>query len=222
MNRRDALKKTALFMGYAVSASTVAAVLNGCKADTTTTPTGWQPSFLSTDQFNLVSDLAEAILPKTDTPGAKDVFVDRFIDEVLNTYQTKKVRDRFMAGLDAFQKECTETNGKGFSDCTPEQQHSILTKYDKETKAIVDKLDAEYEPERQAMIKANEKKTQRNNGYIMEEKRPFFALLKEMTMVGYFTSELVGKEVLNYDPIPGAYDGCTPMPANGRIWSYKS
>ena len=43
-----------------------------------------------------------------------------------------------------------------------------------------------------------------------------FGLLRSMTVLGYFTSEQVGKNVLNYDPVPGAYDGCVPIEKVGR------
>jgi gluconate 2-dehydrogenase gamma chain len=43
-----------------------------------------------------------------------------------------------------------------------------------------------------------------------------FALLRSTTVLGYFTSEVVGKNVLHYDPVPGAYDGCVPIDQVGR------
>ena len=43
-----------------------------------------------------------------------------------------------------------------------------------------------------------------------------FALLRSVTILGYFTSEQVGKNVLHYDPVPGAYDGCVPIDQVGR------
>jgi hypothetical protein len=43
-----------------------------------------------------------------------------------------------------------------------------------------------------------------------------FGLLRSVTILGYFTSEQVGKNVLHYDPVPGAYDGCVPIDQVGR------
>ena len=43
-----------------------------------------------------------------------------------------------------------------------------------------------------------------------------FELLRQATILGYFTSEPVGKNVLHYDPVPGAYDGCVPIDQVGR------
>ena len=50
-----------------------------------------------------------------------------------------------------------------------------------------------------------------------QEKDPSsFGLLRSVTILGYFTSETVGKQVLHYDPVPGAYDGCIPIEQVGR------
>ena len=43
------------------------------------------------------------------------------------------------------------------------------------------------------------------------QSREHFLRVRELTIVGYFTSETVGKTVLHYDPIPGRYDGCIPL-----------
>ena len=43
-----------------------------------------------------------------------------------------------------------------------------------------------------------------------------FGLLRSVTVLGYFTSEPVGKNVLHYDPVPGRYDACVPIDQVGR------
>lgn len=50
-----------------------------------------------------------------------------------------------------------------------------------------------------------------------EISQAFFRLVRELTIVGYFTSELVGKTVLHYDPVPGRYDGCIPISEVGNV-----
>jgi gluconate 2-dehydrogenase gamma chain len=51
------------------------------------------------------------------------------------------------------------------------------------------------------------------------EKSPdggFFGLIRSATVLGYFTSEAVGRNVLHYDPVPGRYEGCIPIEQVGR------
>lgn len=53
-----------------------------------------------------------------------------------------------------------------------------------------------------------------------KQEKTFFHLMKELTVVGYFTSETVGRNVLHYDPVPGRYDGCVPISEVGnRLWT---
>ena len=80
IDRREALRKTALMMGAAISASAFAGLMQGCK---TTPELTYVPRFFNEDQGRLVMEVAEIIIPKTDTPGAKDVGVPGFIDTML-------------------------------------------------------------------------------------------------------------------------------------------
>jgi len=102
MDRREAIKRTALLMGGVVSASAIAGVLNGCAAKPSI---DWKPVFLSKDQANIVSEIAEIIIPKTDTPGAKETGVPAFIDLMLKEVYAKEDQDRFLAGLKAFDED---------------------------------------------------------------------------------------------------------------------
>ena len=191
MTRREAIQRTALMMGYTISASAMVGVLNGCQAERTPV---WAPSFLSEEQGAAVMQIADRLLPKTETPGAIDVGVPEFIDKMLEGYYNEEEKQLFLDGLSQLDKDCMTAYKNNFADCTTEQQNEILQQLD------------------QAAFDARQKG---------DRKPSFFPLLKEMTFLGYFTSEIVGTEVLNYDPIPGNYDGCIPMSEveNGRTWS---
>jgi hypothetical protein len=47
--------------------------------------------------------------------------------------------------------------------------------------------------------------------------KTFFHQIKELTVVGYFTSEIVGRTVLHYDPVPGRFQGCVPISEVGNV-----
>lgn len=124
INRREALKHTALILGYAVSASTVAAVMNGCTP--TTEAEKWTPKVLNVPQADLVAEIAECILPKTDTPGAKDVMVQSFIDEVLGGFMAPEGVEMFIAGLDAITLKSLNEHQKAFVDLEESQKVEML------------------------------------------------------------------------------------------------
>lgn len=190
IDRREALRKTALMMGAAISASAFAGLMQGCK---TTPELTYVPQFFSEDQGRLVMEVAEIIIPKTDTPGAKDVGVPGFIDTMLNDCYKKEDQDRFLAGLTAFDEEAKKAYGDSFIYCKPEQQVELVKKTH----------DA-------AIAKAKENK---------ETKRPFILMTKELTLLGFFTSEPGATQVLQYQAVPGAYHGCVPLSEVGKTWA---
>jgi hypothetical protein len=192
IDRREALRKTALLMGAAVSASALSGILQGCKAAPELTYT---PSFFTEDQARIVMEVAEIIIPKTDTPGAKDAGVPGFIDIMLKDCYKKEDQDRFIAGLATFDEEAKKVYGDSFIYCKPEQQVELVTK----THAA-------------ALAEAKENK---------EAKRPFILMAKELTLLGFFTSEPGATQVLQYIAVPGSYKGCIPLAeaGNGKTWA---
>lgn len=182
MNRREALKRTALFMGGALSSSAIAGVLQGCKAQP---DLNWQPKFLTEDQARITATVAERIIPKTDTPGAQDAGVPEFIDLMLNDIYTEEEKQRFAAGLDQLEKDSQETYDDSFVDLEPTQQDELLKKYE----------------------------AQKSDD---PENKPFFAMAKELTMLGFFTSEVGATQFLQYVSVPGKYEGCIPVEEAGE------
>jgi gluconate 2-dehydrogenase gamma chain len=190
IDRREALRKTALMMGAAISASALAGLMQGCK---TTPELTYVPKFFSEDQGRLVMEVAEIIIPKTDTPGAKDVGVPGFIDTMLKDCYKKEDQDRFLEGLLAFDEEAKKAYGDSFIYCEPEQQVELVKKTH----------DA-------AVAEAKENR---------EAPRPFILMTKELTLLGFFTSEPGATQVLQYVAVPGAYHGCVPLAEVGKTWA---
>jgi hypothetical protein len=188
IDRREALKKTALLMGAALSASSIAAIMNGCKS---APELNYKPQFFNEDQARLVAEVAEIFIPKTDTPGAKDVGVPSFIDIVLKDCYKQEERDRFLAGLTEFDEDAKKTYGDSFIYCDPEKQIELVKKYNEA--AISGKVNP----------------------------RPFILMAKELTLLGFFTSQPGAEQVLQYEAVPGAYKGCLPLSeaGNGKTWA---
>lgn len=193
MDRREAIRRTALLMGGAVSAPAIVGILKGCKAKPTL---DWKPSFLSDEQGVLVSQVAEIIIPKTDTPGAKDVGVPGFIDQLLKEVYSKEEQDKFLAALKEFNDASVKDQGDPFIELNAEKQTAFVN--------------AQHE----AAVKAQKETSP-------APPRPFILMMKELTMLGYFTSKPGATEVLQYDPVPGAYKGCIPLSeaGNGKTWA---
>jgi len=188
MDRREALKYTALSLGTALSASATAALLQGCS-----TPTGpdWSPQTVSPDQAYFLEEVAETLLPATDTPGARDAGVAPFIDQLFTDWASAKSRQLFTVGIDQLRQALREKSGTDFTRLGKERRTAVLAEFNRE--ALTEEVSAE---------------------------QTFWLELKGNIISAYFSAQLIGTEVLAYDPIPGAYEGCIPLVENGgRAWS---
>lgn len=196
MNRRDTIKSSALFLGYAVSTATLSEAFMACSQEA---KLDWKPTFLTNNQAASIAEIAETILPKTKTPGAKELGVPQFIDKMLKDLLSEEEQKDFVGGLEKLEENCEKAYGKSFVECTPEQRKEFLTKLDAEAEKLP--------PSVWGIRLAPPSPT------------PFFRRVKELTLLGYFTSQKIGKEVLGYDPIPGKYIACMPLTLGMNAWN---
>lgn len=189
MDRREALKRIGVLLGGTVSLPLVNAVLSGCEP----AEAPWDPRTLSKAQNEIIQTITEMIIPRTETPGANDVRVNRFIDMILSDWAEDEDRVRFLEGFTQLSERCQKNYGKEFLDMDGKQQLELLANLDKEgVEARLNDVDV--------------------------KDLPFFALVKEMTLVGYYTSEAGATQELTYKPVPIYYDGCVPVEDVGRTW----
>ena len=198
MNRRTALKNTALFLGYAVSAGTLSEVFLSCAA--AQGGKRWKPVFLTKAQAATIAEMAETILPRTNTPGAKDIGVPQFIDKMLKESLSPEEQRDFMAGLAKFEADCQAGYGKPFTACDQTQREAYLLK--------LDRASGKYGHSFWGITLANP-----------SNPNLFFRRMKALTLLGYYTSQRVGQEILSYDPLPGVFQGCIPLSEVGNSWN---
>jgi gluconate 2-dehydrogenase gamma chain len=187
MDRRSALKSVSILVGGALSSGAIAALVSGCKTDTSD---GWVARFFTADQVKLFSEAAETIMPKTDTAGAKELMIERWVDSFLFDVRTEEYQKNVVKGLDAIEAASQKDNKKSFVDASPEKRTATLMALDKE--------------------RANHKG---------EGAHPFH-FVKEMVITAYFSTKVGVTEVLQYNPNPGKYIGCMPLAeaGNGKTW----
>ncbi len=200
MNRREAIQKAALTLGYAISASAAFGVLQGCKAKPDLV---YKPDFFTDDQALTISELAEIILPKTTTPGAKDVGVPGFIDDLLKQVYTKEQQENFLKELFAFDEEAKKDYGDNFGLLKKEDQLAFVKK--KHDEAM-----SSDEAKRPAGFRNYSKN---------KDEVPFILTVKELTLLGFFTSEPGATQVLQYNQVPGPFQGCVPLEKVGKAWA---
>ena len=185
IDRREALRRTAMLLGGVLSAPTIAGVLAGC--DSRSIDGKWRA--LTSEQGELVATIAEHIIPETDTPGAGAAGVHRFIDKMLAGHYPAENRERVLEGLEDFDASAERACGRAFIRCSPDEQRAMLTRIDQEA----------FAPERR--------------------EPHWFRTIKELTVVGYYTSEMGATQELRHVAVPGRFDGCVPLDQIGRTWA---
>jgi hypothetical protein len=193
VNRRDAVKAIGVLLGTAVTPSVARAVGAGYRAPAP----GAAYRVLTPQQGELLAALAEHIIPTTDTPGARAARVDAFIDGLLADIFSADERALFLAGLTDVDTRTNAAHGMTFLKATPVQQVGLLTSMQQEAITPTGRPRPQGRP----------------------EPRAFFPWLKELTLVGYYTSEIGASQELKYVHVAGRYDGDVPYRRIGRAYS---
>jgi hypothetical protein len=176
MDRRKALQNVALLLGGSIVGGTVF-LQSGCK------PSAKKVNALfDEDQVKYLDEVAETIIPKTDTPGAKEAGVGAFMALMVMDCYTPENQKVFTAGLLDLEKQSKEKFSNGFMKLSPTQKKELLT--------ALDKTQKEYQEKKEKDAPAH-----------------YFRMMKELTLLGYFTSEPGATKALRYVQVPGRYDG---------------
>jgi hypothetical protein len=245
LNRREALQRLALFLGGTLAASTIAGAMaenafawtapDGAGTNNDAPRTGWQPRTLTAEQLALVSSLVEHVIPRTDTPGARDAGVPRFVDDLLTDHYRAPERARFLAGLQGVDVRSLRRFKKKFVATTHAQQVAILTDMDKEAYpakgAIAKEEKKQQPPPRDPIVGPGSggsgslaQPTAADVDGATEEVRTeiasgwFWRRIKEVTLVGYYTSQPGATKELHVNPM-GIWKGDMPYHAGDREWA---
>ncbi len=191
INRREALRRTALLLGGAVSAPTILGFMGGCSANAKAE--GFQ--LLNVEQAKLVTTVSDIIIPTTDTPGAAAVGVPTYIDDMVMNMWDEEGRTLFLTNLEDFDNRAKQELGTDFNDASLEQQTAFVNaEHDRVFGGDVN----------------------------WDAPRPFIWQMKELTISGYFSTEVGMTQVLQYIQVPGRFDACLPFEeAGGKVWAFN-
>ncbi|MFD1872669.1 gluconate 2-dehydrogenase subunit 3 family protein [Hymenobacter bucti] len=177
MNRRIALKHVAWLAG-------AAAVLPGCLSQTKEQAQAAPPSpvaALTASQRQLVAEVCETIIPRTDTPGAKDLGLAQYVLKMLKDCTPAKEQQVFVAGLGHLDAAAQRQQGHSFVASTPPQRAALLLHLDQQPADFSADLGG------------------------------FYRIVRQLAVDGYTNSKyFMTREVL-YDLVPGRYNGHYPV-----------
>jgi hypothetical protein len=193
MLRRDAIKLITAMLGASLSPS----LLGALESSQPKTASGQ----FTPEQRLQVSQMSERIIPTTDTPGAITAGVPEFIERVVFQWYTDTERKIFLNGLELTNLFSGQQLGKLFIELPPEQQDVVLAQMERQggAKPMFGGFD---------MLPSLE-----------EDRSAFFPKLKELVVVGYYTSEIGATQELRHEVMPMEYKGDIPLADVGRAWA---
>ncbi len=156
--------------------------------------------YFSTEQRRIVAAMSEIVIPRTDTPGAIDAGVPRFIELMAADWMNDQERAILQDGLQYMASRIPEEYGKPFPDLTTEQQLKIMEALE----------DAASDSDWYAFGNVQ-------RAFISDA--PFICQIKELVAWGFFTSEKGSTQVLRYEAMPMTFDGDIPLSPDDSTWA---
>jgi hypothetical protein len=147
---------------------------------------------LNPHQNETVTTIAEIIIPQTNTPGAKAARVNEFVDLIVTEWYDEEERSTFLTGLADVDARTRDLYGKDFVQCGEKQQIELLQALDDEVAAARSEADV-----RRRRSRPPEKN--------------FFFMMKQLTLVGYYTSQIGFEQELHGEIIPSRHASCVPL-----------
>jgi len=187
MTRREALGRLAAITGSAMLGADY--FLSGCSRTDKTIVGGFTPA-----QFAAMDEIADTIIPTTDTPGAKAAGVGAVMGKIVQDCYSDDEHAAFVDGLLRIDTLSRTNYNAAFVDCQPAQRLELLSGLDQEQHAY-------------GHTKPHPKLPH------------YFAMMKELTLLGYFTSKIGCTQALRYVETPGRYDGDVPYHPGDKIWA---
>jgi hypothetical protein len=152
------------------------------------------------DKRPIIAELAEMIIPRTDTPGAKDANVQDYVIGVMINCTGAKEQNRFVSGIQEIEDYAVDRFGKDFLKCTLKEKSEALkhvADHSGYSIAILNKI---------------------NDRFLGTS---FYPKFKALVVEGFCLSKPGATQALAYDQVPGSYEACIPLKPNQKAWATK-
>jgi hypothetical protein len=193
INRREAIRRVSALLGGAALAGGTGLLAAYEKAGA---PVEGAIGTFTADDIAFLDEIAETILPATKTPGAKAAKTGAFMALMVTDSYSRAEQQIFREGMRKVDGATRNANNVSFMDATPQQRTAVLTVLDHEQKRVMD---------------AREMAGSRSTHY--------FRMMKELALLGYFTSEPGCTQALRYVESPGRFDACIPYTPGEPAWA---
>jgi hypothetical protein len=148
------------------------------------------PGSFSQADIALLDEIAETILPETSTPGAKAAATGAFMARMVTDCYSPEEQRVFRDGMRSVDEACRTAHQSGFLQATPEQRLAVITQLDRE----------------------------QHDAAPHDGPPHYFRMMKELALLGFFTSEIGYTRVQRYVDTPGRYDPDVPYRKGEPAW----
>jgi hypothetical protein len=193
MHRREALKNVAFLLGGAISASTM-----GVLFESFTLPENEKNFVLySLEDEKILAEFADIIVPTTkSSAGAKAAGLGKFIPMMMKDCYPAAMQTSFAQGFKDLQAKSMKDFGKTYITLTPADRKKLMI----DLRAIA--------------LAQKESKSEENKDLAY-----FFVTARDLTLLGYYSSEIGCTKAREYVLIPGRFDGNAPLKPGQRSWA---
>jgi glucoside 3-dehydrogenase (cytochrome c) hitch-hiker subunit len=194
IDRREAIRRVSALLGGAALVGG-SALWTGCRSDRApAAATAKGVGEFTPADIAFLDEVAETILPETKTPGAKAAKVGPFMALMVTDCYDKRDQKIFRKGMQQLDDASRKAGAASFVSATPEARLALLESLDREQKTYTD----------------TKKK---------DEPAHSFRMMKELALLGYFTSEVGYTKAQRYVEAPGRFDPCVPYTAGEKSWA---
>jgi hypothetical protein len=246
IDRREAIKRVSVLLG-GVAFVGGTNLLTACEKASTPAArdsvAAAPPAPFTTQEIAYLDEIAETILPQTKTPGAKAAKTGAFMALMVTDSYSARDAGIFREGMQKVNEATQQAHKVDFMAATPEQRLAVLTQLDREQKRHMDARDAATRAKRglppvPVPAEAGEAGKE-GDAYLSDQRQEnaatgkanpapaitadspphYFRMMKELALLGYFTSEIGCTQAQRYEESPGRWEPCTPYTKGEPAWA---
>jgi hypothetical protein len=225
ISRREAIiRVTALLGGVGLVGGT--ALLTGCRDETPRKAGEEAFTPFTPEEVAYLDEVADTILPETSTPGAKAAKTGALMAVIVTDSYKPEDQKIFREGMKTLDAESRKVNGTAFVAATPKQRLALLETVDKEQKAQADARNEARKKKKEAEARLPDQRKEAAKtsdapaaAITAEPPTHYFRMMKELALLGYFTSEIGCKQAQRYEESPGRFDPCIPYKPGEKAWA---
>jgi glucoside 3-dehydrogenase (cytochrome c) hitch-hiker subunit len=238
IDRREAIRRVGLLLG-GVTFVGGTSLLSACEKGHQPVAAGTNVGEFTPSDMAFLDEVADTILPTTKTPGAKAAKVGPFMAVMVTDCYDANEQKIFRDGMKKLDDACRKATNTAFMSATPQQRLSLLEGLDKEQKTYTDAVDAARRSRSSSGDTATTTAAKKAQAQMPDQRKEgglgtdvgaataitadspthYFRMIKELTLLGYFSSEIGCKQAQRYAETPGRYDPCVPYKPGDKAWA---